>query len=158
MKVKLINENNILDIDLSLIKKASQYVGDKFDSDKKKILNIIFVDRLRMKDLNKKYRDRDTETDVLSFAYEDGDCNFSIGQESIVIGEIIISPEVAFENSRNVDIDGFGFWDFRREIMLLIIHGILHIYSYDHEKKDEKIKMENIQHSLLRDIFSKFDI
>lgn len=158
MKIKLINENNILDLDLDLIEKASAYVGNKFDSDKKKELNIIFVDRAKMRDLNKKYRNRDNETDVLSFSYEDDKNNFSVKQEPIVIGEIIISPGVAFENSKEAGPGRFDYWDFKREIMLLIIHGILHIYSYDHEKKDEKIKMESIQYSLLKDVFKKFDI
>ncbi len=160
MLVTIINDQAILDIDNRLFKKLSGYLADKFDRDKSSELNIIFVDRQKIRQLNKSYRNMDSETDVLSFKYKNGDVTASFDTEHgfSVVGEIIISPEVALENSKSIKRNGFDCWDLTREITLLIAHGILHLYSYDHEKRNERLEMENIQDSLLRDVFSKFAI
>ena len=73
-----------------------------------------------------------------------------------VVGEIIISPEIAKENIENKNTPDKDGWNLKKEIALLIIHGILHVYDYDHEKKEDSINMENIQSSLLNDVFSNF--
>jgi probable rRNA maturation factor len=160
MQVKIINSQDILDIDLGLFKKVSKYIADKFDRDKSRELNIIFVDRQKIRQLNKEYRKKDNETDVLSFPYGENDLFGSVDNKDgfSVIGEIVISPEVARENSGKIIRDDIKSWNLIREIILLIIHGILHLYSYDHEKRDEEIKMDSLQDSLLRDVFSNFDI
>ena len=69
MQVTIINSQDILDIDLELINKVSVYIADKFDRDKRRELNIIFVDRKKIRQLNKEYRKKDNETDVLAFSY-----------------------------------------------------------------------------------------
>lgn len=158
MKVTLINDQDILGIDLKQLKKVSDYIASKFDRDKGKELNIVFTDRHHIRLLNKEYRKKDNETDVLSFSYDDDAGSFDPGKGSSVIGEIIISPEVALENSRKINRHNFKTWSLNREIVLLIVHGILHLYSYDHVKKDEEIKMEDLENSLLRDVFSNFDV
>ena len=160
MLVTIIDDQDILNIDIELFKRVSGYIADKFDGDKNRELNIIFVNRQKIRQLNKEYRNKDSETDVLSFSYEHPGAPGSFDNEHgfMVAGEIIISPEVADDNSENVDRGDFDSWNLTREIVLLIIHGILHLYSFDHEKKHEEAEMENIQNSLLRDVFSTFDI
>jgi rRNA maturation RNase YbeY len=54
--------------------------------------------------------------------------------------------------------DFFQSWNFEREIALLIIHGILHIYGYDHEIKSDSVKMEGLQVSLLNDVITNFKL
>ena len=160
MIVTIINKQNILGIDPGFLKKVSGYIADKFDNDDGTELNIIFVDRLEIRLLNKKYRKKDNETDVLSFTYgnDNNISSFDAEHGFSIVGEIVISPEIALENSKDVKRADYSFWNFKREIILLIIHGILHIYSYDHVKRDEKTKMENLQDSLIQDVFSKFNI
>ena len=80
-----------------------------------------------MKELNKKYRRKNRETDVLSFP----------GEKE---GEVIICPSVVKKNAKN-----FGS-SFKSELVRILIHGILHLLGYDHEKsKKEAIKMEKKQ-------------
>ncbi len=160
MLVTIIDDQYNLNIDIELLKRVSGYIADKFDRDKNRELNIIFVERQKIRKLNKEYRNKDCETDVLSFSYEQPNTPglFDNAHGFMVAGEIIISPEVAKDNSENVDRGYFDSWNLTREIVLLITHGILHLHSFDHEKKHEEVEMENIQNSLLRDVFSVFDI
>ena len=160
MKTLIINRQETVRLDRKLLKKISEYVADKFDSEKKVELNVVFVDKEEIRTLNKKYRNKNTDTDVLSFAYDNGIDNdsFVIGDQSLVAGEIIISPEVAEHNSKTQKRTDFDRWDTQREIVMLIIHGILHIYSFDHGENNERARMEGIQKTLLKDVFSQFDI
>jgi len=171
LKVSIINRQNKIKMDLDLLKKVANYVADKFDSDSKTELNIIFVDRDEIRQLNKKYRNKDIPTDVLSFSYnqivsqEDSRIKEAFDREHgfSIAGEIIISPEVACENINSGSIGGSiknsdNEWGLDKELSLLIIHGILHMYNYDHEKQNDRIDMESLQGSLLNDVRINFDI
>lgn len=78
-------------------------------------ISLAFVDKEEIKKLNKKYRNKNKPTDVLSF---EG------------INEVVICPEVVREKQENI-----------KEVF---IHGILHLLGYDHEKSKaaEKIMEE----------------
>jgi len=58
-------------MELSLIKKLSGYISDKFDNNKSMELNIVFIEKDEIRQLNKKFRNKDNPTDVLSFSYRD---------------------------------------------------------------------------------------
>ena len=165
MKVILIDDQDKIKLDLDLIEKISTYISNKFDGDQNCELNIIFTRKEKIKGLNKKYRNIDMETDVLSFSYtgaEDSDlfcpCKNAGGRKDssgvYTIGEIIICPEVAEDNALRQKEN----WNLDLEIILLIIHGILHIYDYNHEKREDKINMENVQESILNDVRSVFKL
>jgi len=154
MKVTLINNQNKLKLDLNLIKETAEYISDKFDKDPKSELNIIFSDREEIKKLNRKYRNIDEETDVLSFSYISDKEKVSLGVGNYTVGEIIICPEVARANVSGGDED----WNLNLEIMLLTVHGILHIYNYDHREEKDKTDMEGIQDSLISDVRRTFNL
>lgn len=158
MRVILINRQNKIGLDLNLMKKVSGYISDKFDNNKNMELNIVFIEKDEIKELNKKFRKKNNPTDVLSFSYQ-GDCTeFNIQKGFKTAGEIIISPEVASDNIQPGKIFPKPDWNFNKEITLLIIHGLLHIFDFDHESKEDKIKMENIQSSLLNDVLTNFGL
>jgi probable rRNA maturation factor len=94
-----------------------------------RIVNIYVASNEKIKDYNAKYRNKDVPTDVLSFSY---------GDEKEA-GDIIIAPEIIYENALMY---GENFID---ELIRIIIHGILHIFGYDHEKKEEAKKMFELQ-------------
>jgi len=147
MKVELINDQDKVELNLNLIKKITRYISDKFDKDPKSQLNIIFTNTKKIRELNKKYRSVDRETDVLSFSYISDKERISpeTGSCTVTIGEIFVCPDVAQSNisgqSKN--------WNLNLEIILLIIHGILHIYNYDHVEEKDRVNMESIQNSLI---------
>ena len=89
-------------------------------------ITIVFVSQERIKELNLKYRKKNSPTDVLSF---ENVTNFVLppgqGKET---GEVVICPEQVAINAKNFNID------FREEIVRVVVHGILHLLGYDHEK------------------------
>ena len=78
-------------------------------------LSISLVNKAEIKRLNKKYRNINKPTDVLSFTYKNS-------------GEIVISPQVVKENARIYGVI------FKKELMRVLAHGALHALGYDHEK------------------------
>lgn len=82
-------------------------------------IELLFVDSIQMKSINKKERNIDKSTDVLSFPYQKIP-NFPIG--SIVINLDLVK-EMALNLNHSVN----------DEIALLFTHGLLHILGYDHE-------------------------
>ncbi|MEE8324498.1 MAG: rRNA maturation RNase YbeY [Candidatus Humimicrobiaceae bacterium] len=154
MKIELINNQDEVSLDLGLIEKASIYVSNKFDTCPDNVINIILSDSSEIRRLNKTYRNIDRITDVLSFSYLSDSDSFH-GEDSLfTIGEIYICPGVAKENAKNQDAD----WSLDLEMILLVVHGILHIYDYDHEKEYDRIEMESLQECIVNDIRNTFGL
>ncbi len=104
---------NYRKIDKVFLKKVADKVL-KGEKNKKKIeLSIAIIDSEEIKKLNKRYRNINKSTDVLSFG--------EIGED---ISEVVICPEEVEKNGK----------DFKKELTLVLIHGILHLFKYDHEK------------------------
>jgi probable rRNA maturation factor len=151
MILELIDNQDEEKLDFKYLEKVCRYISQKFDPDNEKVINIIFIDDKSMKDMNREYRDIDRTTDVLSFSYLEDSIGNEQAESKNVIGEVYISPATARKNSSQQE----GSWNFGLEIILLIIHGILHIFGYDHEQDEEKAEMYNIQDSLIHDIQDK---
>ena len=154
MKTSLIDNFKNIRLDLKLLGKVAFYISNKFDRDPTSGLNIIFTDSGEIKKLNKKYRNIDSSTDVLSFSYVSDKKDLDSVDEPFIIGEIFISPEVAQANAARQQKD----WTLNQEIILLIVHGILHLYDYDHEIENEGLDMETLQDSLINDAFKTFKL
>lgn len=80
-------------------------------------VNLIFVGVKKMTELNETWKGGKGPTDVLSFNYGEGD----------ISGEIYICTKVAAKNARAEEVDVVG------EILLLFVHGLLHLVGYTHE-------------------------
>lgn len=90
-------------------------------------VNITFVDNKKIKELNSKYRDIDSPTDVLSFPMgENGDYPVNPETNFKILGDIVISVERAVAQSEEYD------HSLRRELGFLTTHSILHLLGYDH--------------------------
>ncbi|RMD45558.1 MAG: rRNA maturation RNase YbeY [Aquificota bacterium] len=106
-------------------------------------LSITLTDNETIRNINKKWRGKDRPTDVLSFPL---DVDFHIGYKYKPLGDIVISLPFAKKQAKEI---GFSY---KEEVLRLLIHGILHLLGYDHEKSEEEAeKMFSIQES----IFSK---
>jgi len=119
---------------VSWIKKVIQAEGKKTGT-----VNFIFCNDDTLHQLNVSYLKHDTLTDILTFDFSEG---FSVS------GDIYISTDRVKENAKLFS------QDFNQEIHRVIIHGILHLLGYDHEKskKEEKL-MEAKQDFYLSKIF-----
>lgn len=86
-------------------------------------VNIHLLGDSEIKYLNKKWRKKNKTTDVLSFSY----CEKQLNMENIM-GDIIISLKVAQYQSKKFN------HSLAEEIVVLFIHGLTHLFGYDHEK------------------------
>ncbi len=95
------------------------------------IFSIIFIDDIKMHELNKTYRNIDRTTDVLSFAFED---NNKLCYNIRHLGEIFVSIPKMQEQAKE-----YGHSE-TRELAFLVVHGLLHLLGYDHTlgEKEEK--------------------
>ena len=100
-----------------------------------KDLCITFIDDKGMRKLNSTYRGIKKTTDVLSFPQD--------GPDAQSLGDIIISVDTAKRHARFYKIS------LEREIIKLIIHGILHILGYGHKKKNDASKMRKKEKELV---------
>jgi probable rRNA maturation factor len=90
-------------------------------------LSVSFVEEAEIEDLHVRYMDEPGPTDVLSFALDDVD------EHGVrLLGDVVIAPAVA---ARNNPVDPSA------EHRLLLVHGILHLLGYDHERDIEKATM-----------------
>lgn len=105
--------------------------------------NVIITNNEFIHELNKKYRNIDRETDVISFALEDDNIFPEI--EEKVLGDIYISIDKA--KSQAVE---YGH-SFKREICFLAVHGFLHLNGYDHMEKEEEKIMFGLQEEILNE-------
>ena len=86
-------------------------------------VSVVLVDDGEMQELNRKYRNIDKPTDVLSFSQED---DFIIpGKSSRLLGDVVISVDTA---EKQADTAGQSLDD---EVSQLAIHGVLHLLGYD---------------------------
>ncbi len=125
-QTSMIEINNLSKI--SIDKKFFSTVAKKVLSGENRgteTLSLAFVGKEEIKSLNKKFRKKNKETDVLSFALS----------EKNYLGEIIICPEVVKENAKENGIPA------KRELLKVFIHGILHLCGYDHEKSEKEAKL-----------------
>jgi probable rRNA maturation factor len=129
------------DIDIDSIKNLleEQFVLEK-------AVNIIFVDKNHIQELNREYRKKDQVTDVLSFNIDSND----------TLGEIYICPEYVIKTISKEN--------FTEEIIRIMIHGILHLQGFEHKKKFDEvdykdepmyIKQEQILNKILIQLIQK---
>ena len=100
---------------------------EKFDGSAE--VSVTFVDNEGIHELNKKYRNIDRETDVLSFPLgENGEYDVNLDTGAKMLGDIVISIEKAMEQAEMYN------HALQREIGFLTVHSMLHLLGYDHEQ------------------------
>ena len=120
--------------ELNDVEKIISFAMKKEDIDA--FLNIIIVDNEYIHKINKEYRGKDAETDVISFALEDDD-SLVLPDGIRILGDIYISIDKAREQAKL-----YGH-SLKREICFLAVHGFYHLLGYDHmTKEDEEIMLE----------------
>lgn len=125
----------------SLLEKALDYLKIKCSP----ILSVTFVDKDYIHQINKEYRNIDRETDVISFAFLDGEDKEKIlaSEQEVVLGDIYICIEVALNQAKE-----YGN-TVKRELSFLFVHGLLHLLGYDHMTKEDEEIMFPLQEKIL---------
>ena len=120
IKKKLVKLNS-----LSLFKKKS------------KNHTIFLTNNKKMRELNKKFKNKNKTTDVLSFPFHNK-INY---KKNIYLGDIAINYEIINKRSKNSN--------FFIEFDKMWIHGYLHLLGHNHKKKKDFIKMKKLENLIL---------
>ena len=114
-------------------------------------VSVTFVDNDEIRKLNAQYRDKDIETDVLSFPMGvNGEYDTNLDTGAKILGDVVLSMEKAVEQA---ELYGHGL---NREVGYLTVHSMLHLMGYDHMEPLDKVHMrereEAVMHQLGLDV------
>ena len=145
MSIFIHNKHSEIQIDnLDLKKKVDAIMASLNCLDKE--ISILLMGDDDIRQLNKEFRDYDKPTDVLSFP-QNSDEDPPIPGE-MILGDIAISLDKAKIQAKEHGLK------LKEELILLLIHGILHLLGYDHEiSEHEEKKMRNKTRELFKEIF-----
>ena len=120
-----------------------KFFPKKFQFVNKKIyLTLLLSNNKNIKKLNKKFRNKNKHTDILSFPFHQK----SKKMREIYLGDIIISLNY-MNKSRSLNIT-----DFKENVVKIFIHGFLHLLDFDHIKKKDYIKMLNEEQKIFNSV------
>jgi len=101
-----------------------------------------------MRELNRRYRDKDRATDVLAFPAEPVPAGLLSEEEAAYLGDLVVSAETAARQAHDAGVE------LGDEIRVLVVHGYLHLLGYDHERdRGEMVRLERVlrlRHGLAR--------
>lgn len=107
------------------------------------VLSCIFVDDIKIHEINRDYRNIDRATDVISFALLDDDTFLVPEEEMIELGDIFISIDTCKRQAQEYS------HSFERELCFLFVHGVLHLLGYDHMEEEDETVMISLQKEIL---------
>lgn len=96
---------------------------------KRGVIEVYIVSGKRMRALNKRFRRKNKLTNVLSFQ---APLNFPTD----TLGEVYLDPKYIEKK--------------KEDLVFMLVHGVLHILGYDHEKRSDRIRMEKMEQELLQ--------
>ena len=142
MSVEVINET-IWDIDAKAFSDLGLWVMDQMRVSTQSDLTILFVDPDPIAELHERWMSLEGPTDVMSFPMDElrpGDGKTTMEG---VLGDLVICPWVAAQQAAAAGHSTM------QEMMLLTIHGILHLLGYDHVTPEQERQMFGLQRQLL---------
>ena len=106
-------------------------------------LSVSVVGDRSMRIINREYLGKDRPTNVISFSLQEGDCG---GINPHALGDVVISADTAAAEAAE------GGLEFFERLSFLLLHGILHLCGYDHERSGEAeaVKMQQKEQQLFR--------
>ncbi|WP_299809068.1 rRNA maturation RNase YbeY [uncultured Roseibium sp.] len=102
-------------------------------------VSLLFTDDAGIRQLNGKWRDKDKATNVLSFpgGNPEGDVYGPL------LGDIVFGYETVLREAEELGIE------FGDHLSHLIVHGLLHLFDYDHQDNEEAELMESLEKAIL---------
>ena len=125
-------------------KKISQLSAIKDFNYKNSEFTILLTNNKKMRQLNKKFRNNNKATDVLSFPFTD------IVKKKKYLGDIALSYEIINKRSQKTN---FNF-----ELDRMWVHGYLHLIGYDHKRQVDFKKMVIAETEILKKLDHKFNL
>jgi probable rRNA maturation factor len=112
-------------------------------------LSILIVDDAAMREINRDYLGKDRPTNVISFAMQEGE---GAGVSPQLLGDVVISADTAARDAAEAGQSFVG------ELYFLLLHGMLHLRGYDHERGTpaQEREMERLEQELFSVIRREF--
>ena len=131
MQVQIADQQNLLRLDKKGIRRLiTNILEEELSSQVGITISLVFVDDLKMKELNQRFLGRPNTTDVMAFPLSD---DFDPDEEQL-LGEVIVSVETAIREASKRKIPP------EKELLLYLVHGCLHLLGYnDIKEKDRKV-------------------
>ena len=116
-------------------------------SNKKVRLTLMLSNNKNIKKLNKRFRNKNRPTDILSFPFSE---KIKISKDTY-IGDIIVSYDYIYKSkSQNLKI-------FEKKIIKIFIHGFLHLLGFDHINNKDYKKMLKEEEKIYQSVISKIN-
>lgn len=110
-------------------------------------VSVSLVGDRRMRNLNRLFRRKDRSTDVLAFAYREARAPHGFHQAASHLGDVVISLPTARRQAKEA---GRAL---EEELATLLIHGVLHLCGYDHERsRPDALRMQKKERQIRRRI------
>jgi probable rRNA maturation factor len=140
MRIDIDNDSG-RDIDEASIKSVADFVMNQMGLHPDCELAIRLVDVDEMSDLHMQWMDESGPTDVLSFPMDELSPN-SAPEGPGMLGDVVLCPDYAEQNGKQ---------SLEKELLLLTVHGVLHLIGFDHRQSDEEKIMFKLQQDLLNE-------
>ncbi|PIR03896.1 MAG: rRNA maturation RNase YbeY [Candidatus Magasanikbacteria bacterium CG11_big_fil_rev_8_21_14_0_20_39_34] len=127
----------------SKVIRVCEYVLMELKASSETALSIHLIGNKMMTGLNSQYRGKNSPTDVLSFAISEGEMFFKTEEK----GDIFICIPQIKKQAKEY---GVGF---QEELYKMLVHGILHLFGYDHIKEVDAKKMIPLQEKILKKVY-----
>ena len=99
------------------------------------VAEVNLIDARTMKSLNKRFKGKDSSTNVLSFPAPEGFPSIPDKNFPRLLGEVFLNPGYIKNHKENID--------------YLLIHGLLHLLGFNHKEYDDRIKMERLESEII---------
>lgn len=126
MAVLIDNRQSRLPIRVETIRREAKVILSALGSPEDE-LSIVYVDDQEIAELNRTYLNRTGPTNVISFPMKEGEFG---GLSPDLLGDVVISVDTAIREAESAGIS------VARRLSELLVHGVLHLFGYDHEKPD----------------------
>ncbi len=143
MSIDLLNETEV-EVDLDELHACASYVLEEMNVHPQADLCVRVIDEPAMETLHVQWMNLPGPTDVMSFPMDE--LRPARSQDEAlegVLGDLVLCPTVA---ARQADEAGHTA---EEELLLLTVHGVLHLLGFDHAEPDERREMFQLQRSLL---------
>lgn len=143
VEIELVIHNEVEKVSEAVFKRAFgrfrevlEEVLESYLSGQPGVVNLVLVDDAKIQKINREYRGKDMATDVISFAYLEQE-EFIAEAREVAAGDIFISIDTAQKQAAE---KGHSL---ERELEILFVHGLLHLFGFDHNNDSEEEEMES---------------
>jgi len=149
LSIEILNESGAA-VDVSALSRLARFVLDRMRVHPQAELCIKLVDEATIAELNARWMGQDGPTDVLSFPMDELRPGLVADEpEEGILGDLVLCHAVAARQADEARSNGQPGYAVEDEIVLLTVHGVLHLLGYDHADPEEHREMFGLQARLL---------